>query len=226
MSAGEGRRMRPLTLNTPKPLLKVGNQSLIEHHLNRLKSAGITNIVINTSYAGEKFTQTLGDGTEYGVNIKYSHERGTRLETGGGIQNALPLLESDPFLVVNADIWTDYSFEAIRLTDNFDCCLILVNNPQHNCDGDFVLREGVVQIRDSEQSEQSFTYSGISLMRKSLFNDDRGLIFPLIDVFLDCIRRGKLTGQYYGGKWMDIGTPERLNELEKMIQSERIQTTA
>lgn len=218
--------MRPLTETTPKPLLKVGNQSLIERHLDRLNSAGITNIVINTSYAGEKFIQTLGDGTDYGVNIKYSHEEGTRLETGGGIQNALPLLESDPFLVVNADIWTDFSFEAISMTDNFDCCLILVNNPEHNCDGDFVLDKGVVQMRDSEQSSQSFTYSGISLMRKSLFNDDRGLIFPLIDVFIDCIRRGKLTGEYYGGKWMDIGTPERLNELEKMIQSEAVHATA
>lgn len=218
--------MRPLTLTTPKPLLKVGNQSLIEHHLDRLKSAGITNIVINTSYASEKFIQTLGDGTGYGVNIKYSHEEGTRLETGGGIQNALPLLESDPFLVVNADIWTDFSFESISMTDKFDCCLILVNNPKHNCEGDFVLNDDVVQIRDSEQSAQSFTYSGISLMRKSLFNDDRGLIFPLIDVLIDCIHRGKLTGQYYGGKWMDIGTPERLNELEKMIHSDPVQATA
>ncbi len=218
--------MRPLTLTTPKPLLKVGNQSLIEYHLNRLNFAGITNIVINTSYAEEKFIQTLGDGTEYGVNIKYSHEEGTRLETGGGIQKALPLLESDPFLVVNADIWTDYSFETISMTDNFDCCLILVDNPKHNWDGDFVLNDGVVQIPDSEQSAQSFTYSGISLMRKSLFSVDRGLIFPLTDVFLDCIRRGKLTGQYYGGKWMDIGTPERLNELEKLIQSELAQATA
>ncbi len=218
LSAGAGRRMLPLTLNTPKPLLRVGDKCLIEHHLARLKVASISSVVINTSYASEKFIQTLGNGSSYGMKISYSHESETPLETGGGVLKALPLLESDPFLVVSADIWTDFPFEMLNLPNDVDGNLLLVDNPIHNSRGDYGLQAGRVQNLDASKSMRSFTYSGISILRKSLFQQERGKTFPLRKIFSDCIKAGQLAGIYYQCTWFDIGTPDRLNSLNQWLQ--------
>ena len=219
LSAGAGKRMRPLTENTPKPLLQVGEKRLIEHLLDSLSRSGISNVVINTSYRAELFIQILGDGKRYGLKIKYSHEGDNRLDTGGGIQNALPLIESDPFLVVNGDIWTDFPFETLELPVSAAGCLVLVDNPAHNTQGDFALVDGEVQMLDSSNSAMSLTYSGMSILGKSLFSPKRGETFPLRDVFVDCIERKELAGLHYRGDWMDIGTPDRLQQLDALLRS-------
>ncbi len=223
LSAGLGRRMRPRTRHTPKPLLKVSGRCLIEYQLDRLSTADISTVVINTSYASEKFVQKLGDGASYGLNIKYSHEGETPLETGGGIQKALPFIESDPFLVVNADIWTDYAFAKLSLTDDdADGCLLLVDNPVHNSQGDFCLVGGKVLLLDASKRAQCYTYSGISMLRKSLFQKHRGGALPLRDYFVESIKRGTLAGTHYQGTWLDIGTPDRLAALDEMIRNGRV----
>ncbi len=217
LSAGAGVRMRPLTLDTPKPLLKAGGRCLIEHHLGRLSAAGTGNVVINTSYLAEKFTQTLGDGSSYGLRIRYSNEGDTPLETGGGILKALPLIETDPFLVMSADVWTDFPFGRLSLSDQFDGILLLVDNPDHHKKGDFSLLNGKVHRIKPSRPMPSYTYSGISILRKSMFASDRGKVFPLLEVFLDAVECGKLAGLHYQGAWIDVGTPERLDELNSMI---------
>ena len=218
LSAGAGLRMRPLTKTTPKPLLKAGGQSLIEHLLCSLRRAGISNAIVNTSYAAEKFLDLLGDGSSHGVRIRYSHEAATPLETGGGVFRALPLIRSDPFLVVNADIWTDFPFETLNVSSDADGCLVLVDNPSHNPDGDFALIDGKVQLRSTRKAAKQLTFSGISLLRKSLFVPARGAVFPLRDVFLDCVKSGRLAGVHHQGAWLDIGTPARLEQLDSMLR--------
>ena len=217
LSAGAGQRMRPLTENTPKPLLQVGDKRLIEYLLHSMHRSGISNVVINTSYRAELFIQILGDGKRYGLKIKYSHEGDKRLDTGGGILKALALIESDPFLVVNGDIWTDFPFETLDLPVSASGSLVLVNNPVHNAKGDFALVDGKVRMLDSSNSAMSLTYSGMSILRKSLFSTKRGEKFSLRDVFVDCIERKELAGLHYRGDWMDIGTPDRLQQLDAIL---------
>lgn len=219
LSAGAGLRMRPLTETTPKPLLKAGDKRLIEHLLVRLRLAGVSNAVINTSYRNEMFTRILGDGEPYGIRIKYSHEGDRRLDTGGGILNAMPLIESDPFLVVNGDIWTDFRFETLKLPVSAKGCLVLVDNPAHNSNGDFALVDGSVQTLHSSSSSKGLTYSGISVLSKSLFDPRHGETFPLRDIFIDCIQRGNLAGMLCRDKWMDIGTPGRLQQLDEWLKN-------
>lgn len=223
LSAGAGKRMRPLTENTPKPLLQVGEKRLIEYLLDSMSRSGISNVVINTSYRAESFIQALGDGESYGLNIEYSHEGDERLDTGGGILNALPLIESDPFLVVNGDIWTDFPFESLELPVSAAGCLVLVDNPAHNTQGDFALVDGEVQLLNSTNSAMSLTYSGMSILRKSLFSPKRGGTFPLRDLFVDRIERKELAGLHYRGDWMDIGTPDRLQQLDALLRDTRKQ---
>ena len=218
MSAGAGKRMRPLTENTPKPLLEVGDKRLIEYLLHSMSRSGILNVVINTSYRAESFIQALGDGKSFGLEIKYSHEGDQRLDTGGGIQNALSLIKSDPFLVVNGDIWTDFPFKTLDLPVFAKGLLVLVDNPVHNSKGDFALVDGEVQMLDSSNSAKSLTYSGMSILRKSLFSPKRGETFPLRDVFVDCIERKELAALHYRGDWMDIGTPDRIEQLDAMLK--------
>ena len=217
LSAGLGMRMRPLTEHTPKALLQVGPHRLIEYHLFNLASAGITNVVVNTSYLSHMFNEVLKDGSEYNVNIRYSHEGEVPLETGGGISKALPLIQTDPFLIVNADIWTDYSFNNINNLNNTDGCLIVVDNPQHHPRGDFILKNGLLELPDDSNEEDTLTYSGIAFLRKSMVADENQTTFPLIQVFRQSISKGRLSGQYYNGDWHDIGTPERLRSLERSL---------
>ncbi len=219
LSAGLGVRMRPLTDSMPKALLEAGSLRLIEYHLLNLGQAGFTNVVINTSYLAEMFVDVLGYGKAYGVNINYSHEGDTPLETGGGILKALPKIRTDPFLIVNADIWTDFSLQAIQYQEGQDGCLIVVDNPQHHPKGDFVLIDRQLKLPKDSCGVNSLTYSGIAVLRKSIFDDVKDQVFPLYRIFNESILRGKLSGQYHDGSWFDIGTPERLRSLRLMLQS-------
>ena len=226
LSAGLGTRMRPLTESIPKPLLRVGKHRLIEYHLHNLKLAGISNIVINTSYLADMFLDVIGDGSAYGVDILYSHEREPPLNTGGGVRRALPLLQSDPFLIVNADIWTDFPFSQLHVPGFADGCLILVDNPAHNSDGDFILTNGKLNIPDAEIASQTLTYSGISILRKSLFSNTKEVNFPLYSLFSNSIERGKLSGRYYKGIWHDVGSPGRLEQVTTMLDSEKLKSAS
>ena len=212
-------RMRPLTSTTPKPLIKVGSRRLIEHHLLHLHQAGIERTVINTSYLAEQFSDTLGDGARYGVQIQYVAEGDEPLETGGGIKNALRHIGTDPFLIVNADIWTDFSFRLL-VNRNFShqAHLVLVPNPVHNPNGDFLLQAGRVRLKNHNSTLQPLTFSGISILTKQLFSNCRKRIFSLPEVLEDPIRSGQVTAEVYDGNWFDIGTPQRLDELKKWLK--------
>ena len=219
LSAGLGMRMRPLTDHTPKALLKAGPRRLIEYHLLNLAKAGIFNVVINTSYLADMFEQVLGTGDNHGVKITYSHEGDTPLETGGGILKALPLIRSDPFLIVNADVWTDIAFEEIQCQDDRDGCLVVVDNPSHHPNGDFRLVNGRLRLPDKNSEIRTFTYSGIAILRKRILEEVPASVFPLYQVFTKSISLGKLAGTYHEGTWYDIGTPERLQSLDLTLSS-------
>ncbi len=212
LAAGRGERMRPLTDTTPKPLIKVGKQRLIEYHLHNLAAAGFKEIVINVAWLGQQIIDTLGDGSDYGVQIQYSNEGEQALETGGGIFHALPLLGEAPFLVVNGDIWTDYPYEKL-LHKNLQhkAHLVLVDNPAHNARGDFYLQGDQLQ----EQGSQALTYSGIGLYRADFFTPCQQGAFPLAPLIRQHIKNNAISGEHYTGSWHDIGTQERMQHCIK-----------
>ena len=215
LAAGRGERMRPLTDTTPKPLLKIGKHCLIEHHIFNLKAAGFTDLVINTAWLAEKIHQQLGDGSQYGVNITYSDEK-SALETGGGIKKALSLFADENFLVVNGDIWCEYDFSKLPTLDNNRLAhLILVNNPEHNLNGDFAIEDKLL----SNSTQNRLTFSGIGIYRAELFNqpDER---FALAPVLRKAAEKKQISAEYFNGLWVDIGTPERLQELNNSIGNE------
>ena len=217
LAAGRGQRMRSLTEKTPKPLLKVGGISLIERHLRALQSQGFRNIVVNLDYLGKQIVEQLGDGTQYGLSIEYSDEsQSGALETAGGLKNALHLISSDPFLVVNSDIWADYNFTELLNPLTTLGRLVLVSNPSHNPRGDFALNQtGLLENR----SEGCFTYSGIALYRKSIFENLSSGKQPLAPIFRQLIAENSLEGVKYNGVWIDVGTPERLLQLNQELSS-------
>ncbi|VAW67584.1 Glucose-1-phosphate thymidylyltransferase [hydrothermal vent metagenome] len=209
--------MRPLTDTTPKPLIMAGRRRLIEHHLYHLARAGFSDVVINVAWLGQQIMHTLGNGEKYHLNIAYCDEGDKALETGGGIFNALPLL-GDTFLVVNGDVWTDYPFERLgdRLGERLGgmdvqdkAHLVLVNNPEHNPQGDFALCEG----RLSDAVSEKYTYSGIGLYTRAFFEAADNTAFPLAPMIRAYISENKIGGELYQGRWMDIGTQQRLDEL-------------
>lgn len=207
LAAGRGERMRPLTDTVPKPLLEVKGKPLIAYHLEALKKAGIDSVVINVAWLGEKIQQALGNGSNYGVQIKYSVES-EALETAGGIIQALDKLDNE-FIVVNGDVFSDYDFTKL-LTLNVDAHLVLVDNPLHNPSGDFGIENGWLV----NQGAQQFTYSGISCYRKSFFSEEtegRKALPPLLRVAAD---QRRVSAELYQGVWNDIGTPERLQSLQ------------
>lgn len=237
LAAGFGERLRPLTETTPKPLLKVGNKPLIQYHVENLVSAGVRELVINTSWLGDQIEDYLGDGSHFGVEIAWSRES-ERLETGGGICRALPLLGSEPFLLINGDVWTDYSL--IELVDrswpeDIDAHLVLVPNPAHHLDGDYALkawpgntvvggfgekqRIGCRQLAYPTEGEQAFTFSGLSIMSPEIFAtySSASEKFPLRDVIKRGINAGRVSGELFQGKWWDIGTLERLQALNALL---------
>jgi len=214
LAAGRGERMRPLTDTRPKPLLQAGGQALIEYHLYALAAAGVTDVVINHSWLGEQLVSDLGAGDRYGVSIHYSAEPGQPLETAGGIMQALPLLGESPFIVVNADIWTDYDFSALPASLKADAHLVLVNNPEHHPQGDFTIDENNYVLDKPE-----YTFSGISVFTPQFFTVlDKGVI-PLAPLLRNAMAQGRVTGELYKGQWWDIGTAERLAELDQYIKS-------
>lgn len=212
LAAGRGERMRPLTDHTPKPLLRVAGKPLIVHHLEALRAAGFTDLVINTGHLGEQLPARLGDGRQWGVRIAWSPEPPDALETGGGIFNALPLLGAKPFLVVNSDIWTDYPFARLPATLTKLAHLVLVDNPPHHPEGDFALADsgGV-----TETGAPRLTFSGISVLRPELFNGCAPGRFPLGPLLRRAMAKGQVSGERHTGDWRDIGTPQRLAELER-----------
>jgi len=208
LAAGRGERMRPLTDHTPKPLLIVHDKPLIVWHIERLKKAGISQLVINHAHLGEQIEHALGDGSAFGVSIAYSPEE-TALETGGGIAHALSLLGEQPFLVVNGDVWTDIDYEALALDEGDAAHLVLVNNPSHNPNGDFALNKDRVAVDGSDK----LTFSGVGLYQPHLFTGQSEERFPLAPLLRNAMSQNTVSGQHHQGIWTDVGTPERLAEI-------------
>lgn len=212
LAAGRGERMRPLTDHTPKPLLEVGGKPLIVWHIERLACAGFRDIVINHAHLGSQIEDALGNGSRFGVSIRYSPEA-EALETAGGITNALPLLGDAPFLVVNGDVYIDCDFALLkdRLSESQLAWLLLVDNPAHNPDGDFALIDGLV----AEHGTPMYTFSGIGIYRPALFGSVvRGSKAKLAPLLRAAMAEGKVGGMHYAGRWTDVGTPQRLMELD------------
>lgn len=215
LAAGRGERMRPLTDHTPKPLLQAGGRRLIEYHLDALARVGFVDVVINHAHLGAQIEQALGDGSRYGVRIRYSPEGDQALETGGGIFRALPLLGDGPFLVVNGDVWTDYPFAQIPREPAGLAHLVLVDNPPQHPQGDFALMDSLVRNDGPER----LTFSGIGVYRPELFADCAPGAFPLAPLLRRAAEAGLVGGEHYRGRWMDIGTPERLAQLDRMLRT-------
>ncbi|MDC7831338.1 MULTISPECIES: N-acetylmuramate alpha-1-phosphate uridylyltransferase MurU [Pseudomonas] len=212
LAAGKGERMRPLTLTRPKPLIEVNGRPLIEHHIQALAAAGITDLVINHAWLGDQLEAVLGDGSRLGVSIRFSAE-GEPLETGGGIFRALPLLGSEPFMLINGDIRTDVDFAALALPAGCLAHLVLVDNPVHHPSGDFGLVDGQITLEASEK----LTYSGIAVLHPQLFSECTAGAFKLVDVLRPAIVAGQVSGQRLAGRWVDVGTLERLAEAEQLF---------
>ena len=213
LAAGRGERMRPLTDEIPKPLLTVGGKALIVHLIEALVAEGFRELVVNHAWHGAMIEQRLGDGREFGASIEYSAEGDRALETGGGIRRALPLLGSDPFVAVNADIWTDFPFGSLPDALETLAHVILVDNPVHHPDGDFVLAG--TRVRDGEG--RRLTFSGIGVYRPELFSELSDGCFPLAPILFDACDQSRLSGVHYTGEWWDVGTPERLELLDRHL---------
>ena len=216
LAAGLGTRMRPLTNDLPKPLLSVGGKPLIVWHLERLKRNGFQNIVINIAWLGHKIPELLGSGKRFGLSITYSDEQNEPLlETGGGIIKALPLLGDEPFLVVNGDIWCDYEFTTTSPLAGDDLGhLVLVDNPIHHPDGDFLLKDGRLHSTGNPQ----LTYSGIAYFHPDMFKQCQYGRQALAPIMRQSMQDSLISGVYHPGVWQDIGTPERLAELDCSLQ--------
>jgi MurNAc alpha-1-phosphate uridylyltransferase len=216
LAAGRGERLRPLTDRTPKPLIEVGQRSLIEHHLIALAAAGVRDIIVNLAWLGEAIEQRLGDGQDYGVRIRYSREPQGALETAGGIRNALAMIGDAPFLVVSSDVLTDFPFGALVDLDPPEFGhLVLVDNQPHHPDGDFGLVDGRVT-----RSSPRWTFSGIGLFRPQPFarlGPGRCALRPLFEAAIDA---GQLSAEHYAGRWLDVGTPERLSAARRLSEQE------
>lgn len=224
LAAGRGERMRPLTDTTPKPLLKVGGKPLIVWHLEHLRAAGIEEAVINHAHLGEQIESALGDGHRFGMRLSYSPEPPGALETAGGIATALPLLGDAPFLVVNGDVWCDWPLERATVRaatlPSGHAHLVFVDNPPHHPGGDFVLDGQRVRhaAGNATARAKTLTYAGLGIFSPAFFDGvPHGKVMklrPLLDAAID---RGTLSGEHHDGRWVDVGTPERLDELDRAL---------
>lgn len=223
LAAGLGNRMRPLTLTTPKPLLAVGGKPLIVWHIEALKAVGISDVVINTAWLGHKLHEALGDGSAYGVNIQWSDEQ-EPLETAGGIQQALPLLGNEPFLLVNGDIWLRYDFKRLINKDLGQqlAHLVLVNNPPQHPKGDFAFCKDQSNSLVLPEGEEKYTFAGVSVLSPQLFADLPAGKAPLAPLIRQAIAQGLVSAEHHAGAWVDVGTPERLADLDQLIFSQQI----
>jgi MurNAc alpha-1-phosphate uridylyltransferase len=209
LAAGRGERMRPLSDSTPKPMLEVHGQPLIERHVRALARAGITRIVINLAWLGRQIRDYLGDGERHGVSIVYSEETPQALETAGGIVRALPGLIPGPFAVVNGDIFTDYPFERLRIGAEHDAHIVLAANPPQHPDGDFGLQHGLALPKAAEQ----FTFTGVAAYREEFFRGCRDGVQALKPLLLRSMAARRCSAELYRGVWEDVGTPQRLKAL-------------
>lgn len=219
LAAGLGNRMRPLTLHTPKPLLEVGGKPLIVWHIEKLKAVGVTEIVINTAWLGDKLVAALGDGSQFGVTILWSHE-GEGLETAGGIINALPLLGDEPFILVNGDVWTTMNFSSllnVQLGDQ-QAHLVLVENPPQHLKGDFILSNGLAYTFEQEQMGEALTYSGIAVIAPKMFSGLEQGKRPLAPLLKQAMLQKQVSAEKMQAIWVDVGTPERLEQLDQQIK--------
>ncbi len=213
LAAGRGERMRPLTDRTPKPLLPVAGKPLIAYHLEALARAGFREVVINHAHLGAMIEEALGDGGHWGLRIRYSPEPPGALETGGGIRQALPLLGTGPFLVVNGDVWCDYDFSRPALAAGDLAHLLLVDNPPHHPEGDFLLDGGRVR----EGAGERLTFAGIGVYRPELFDGTGPGAFPLAPLLRRAMAAGRVSGERLTGRWVDVGTPQRLRQLDREL---------
>lgn len=214
LAAGRGERLRPLTDHVPKPLLEAGGKPLIAWHLEKLAKAGFMDVVINHAHLGGQIEKALGDGSSWGLRIRYSAEgEGQALETGGGICKALPLLGSGPFLVVNGDVFSDVDYASLELQGHDLAQLLLVDNPPHHPAGDFFLHQGRVQA----QGQPRLTFSGIGVYHPRLFDGCDPVAFPLAPLLRDAMTKGLVGGQHHEGYWLDVGTAERYQQLKTRL---------
>ena len=219
LAAGLGNRMRPLTLHTPKPLLEVGDKPLIVWHIEKLAAIGVNEIVISTAWLGEKLVEALGDGSQFGVKILWSHE-GEGLETAGGIINALPLLGGQPFILVNGDVWTTMDFApllTVELGENL-AHLVLVQNPPQHPQGDFSLVEGKAYTFDQSVQGENLTFSGVYLIDPKMFVGLEAGKRPLAPLLKKAMLANQVAASKLIGDWVDVGTPERLTALDAEIR--------
>lgn len=232
-AAGRGERLRPLTDHTPKPLLPVGGRRLAERHLDALAAAGVREVVINTSHLAGQFAPALGDGTRWGLSIRYCHEGAEPLETGGGMLHALPWLGDEPFLLINGDVWTDLDLATLPALHEDHAHLVLVPPPAGS-DGDFALDGGRVR----EAGAAKLTYAGIGVYRAALFDDWRSAVEPdagtaaspprfrLVPLLRRAMRAGRVGGELHRGRWYDIGTPDRYAAAEAAVAAANAQADA
>jgi len=217
LAAGRGERMRPLSDHTPKPLLKAGGHRLVEYHLASLASLGVQDVVINLSWLGQDIQSALGDGSRHGLSISYNDEGPVPLGTGGGLYRALSKLGTDPFLLVNGDIWIDFRFEALRRPARSLAHLVMVENPEHHPGGDFGLEPG----GRVTAAPRTMTYTGVAMLDPRLFEGCGPGTYPLRPLLERALASGELTGQRHGGVWSDVGTPDRLKALDTLLRAGR-----
>ena len=219
LAAGLGNRMRPLTLYKPKPLLEVGGKPLIVWHIEKLKAIGVTEIVINSAWLADVLIGALGDGSQFGVDIRWTREA-EGLETAGGIINALPLLGTEPFILVNGDVWTTFDFTALLDTQlNDDLAhLVFVSNPEQHPKGDFTLDAGRAYTFDQAHEGENLTYSGIAVINPKMFDGLEAGKRPLAPLLKDAMLAGKISAEKMQAAWVDVGTPERLTALDLQIR--------
>jgi MurNAc alpha-1-phosphate uridylyltransferase len=216
LAAGRGERMRPLTDTTPKPLLAVGGKPLIEYHLEALAGLGVREVVVNLAWLGQQIREALGSGERWGIRIEYSREEQGALETGGGIFQALPLLGSDPFIVLSGDIWSDYSLHQLpRLAASDVAHFVLVPNPDFHARGDF----GLHNDRVTDGAADQYTYANIGVFKPEFFAACRAGKFPLAPLMFDWIRQGRVSGELFPGRWCNVGTPSQLEQLDGELRS-------
>jgi len=210
LAAGRGERLRPITDAVPKCLVEVRGQSLLERHLEHVSKAGIKNVVINLGWLGDQIVERVGSGSEFGLNVLYSDEGDNVLETGGGIKKALPVLGSEPFLVLNADIFTEMPVPNITLPDSALGHLVLVPTPDYRTVGDFDLNGGMIRNSDAP----ALTFGGVAMYRPEFFDGCEAGKFSIVPLMRAAADAGRLQGSLYEGVWADVGTPERLAAID------------
>ena len=218
LAAGRGKRMRPLSDSTPKPLLRAGGKSLIEYHLEGLAKQGFRHVVINVAHLGQLIIDTIGNGESYGLDIHFSFERAGALETLGGIRHAVNKIRSEHFLLINADVWSNADYSSLLQQQPKFAHLLMAENPPHHPDGDFILlNNGVLGLDAENSSELRRTYTGIGLYNKSFIASPDEQHAPLGPLLRIEVLKSRLTGELHEGDWFDIGTPNRLHELDRWL---------